>query len=354
MARSKTMRPPRQSKGVAATATERSNAGNTDGLAPRRSPMARPRAAEADFPGCRPVRLTAQTFATFDGRFEYWDEASETAWMVRDSPIHEGEASSLSFLICRISVLRGMPIRCYRTMDMMRRGPDGQREVMQADETIYMHPGHASLPGREAMVVGENDCPDVVLEVDHTTDTRRRKLAKYAEWGFPEVWVEVPDRPAPSRPASRRSGLTIYLLEPGGQGPGYVVARASRAFPSWASAEIHEAINEGALSRRTSAILERVGRTLGERDGTVPEDDPTAGFLMTSARAEGRVEGRAEGLIEGRATAVEEVLIARGIEVSPGFAADMAAFVGASQGALVAAALACDDENDFRRRIVDL
>ena len=293
------------------------------------------------------MHLSSQAFADFDGPFEYWNEASETAWVVRNSPGHEGEATMLIFLFSIISMMRGTQMRCYGAMDLVRYGPKGLREAMQASQTVYLHPERASLPGLEAMVVGENDCPDVTMQVDHSTDSRPWKLAKYAEWGFPEVWVEVPDRPARGRSANRRSGLTIYLLEPGDDGPSYVAARTSRAFPGWTSAEIHEGINEDVSSPRTSAILARVGRALGESEGTGPEDDPTARFLMTSARA----EGRAEGLIDGRATIVEQVLMARGIEVSPGFAADMAALAGASQGALVAAAVACDDEKDFRRRI---
>lgn len=51
------------------------------------------------------------------------------------------------------------------------------------------------------MVVGEHDFPDVVLEVDHTTDVRRGKLGLYEAWGFPEVWVEVPDDRTAPRPA---------------------------------------------------------------------------------------------------------------------------------------------------------
>ena len=57
------------------------------------------------------------------------------------------------------------------------------------------------------MVVGEHDIPDVVLEVDHTTDVRRGKLLQYEAWGFPELWVEVPDWAASSRPP--RAGSRI-------------------------------------------------------------------------------------------------------------------------------------------------
>ena len=85
-------------------------------------------------------------------------------------------------------------------MDLLLRDASGEpRRIMQADESVYLHPAQARLPGPAAMVVGEDDFPDVVLEVDHTTDVRRGKLPLYESWGFPEVWVDVPDAPSPSR-----------------------------------------------------------------------------------------------------------------------------------------------------------
>ena len=63
-------------------------------------------------------------------------------------------------------------------------------------------------------------------------------------WGFPEVWVEVPDQPAPSRPGSLRPGLTVYVMERGGLRPTPV----SHAFAGWTADEIHRALNEPELS----------------------------------------------------------------------------------------------------------
>ena len=37
------------------------------------------------------------------------------------------------------------------------------------------------------------------MAVDHTTDVHRGKLALYESWGFPEVWVEVPEAPSRGR-----------------------------------------------------------------------------------------------------------------------------------------------------------
>ena len=48
---------------------------------------------------------------------------------------------------------------------------------MQADESVDLHPAQVRLPGPAAMVVGEDDFPGVVLEVDHTTDVHLRLQA---------------------------------------------------------------------------------------------------------------------------------------------------------------------------------
>ena len=126
----------------------------------------------------------------------------------------------------------------------------------QPRQSVYLHPRRARLPGPSAMVVGENDFPDVVLEVDYSTDVRRGKLGLYESWGFPEIWVEVPDRRAPSRPRSRLVGLTIHVLE---EGP-YRESGESRAFPGWTAREIHTALNETTRSSgagRTGVMSER-------------------------------------------------------------------------------------------------
>ena len=231
-----------------------------------------------------------------------------------------------------IGRVRGSPIESYGSMDLLLRDASGEpRRIMQADESVYLHPAQARLPGPAAMVVGEDDFPDVVLEVDHTTDVRRGKLPLYESWGFPEVWVDVPDAPSPSRPRGRRSGLTIHLLEQGR----YRVAAASRALPGWRAEEIHLALNEPTPSAQTSAVVERVAAALGAREGTGPDDDP----LLRSQRRQGYERGRAK--------MVRQILLSRGIEVAEGFPADAAAFAAASEEVLLAAAFACADEQAF-------
>ena len=251
-----------------------------------------------DFPGCDPVSMTWDEVVAHDGRIEYWSAMTETAWIVRDGgPVHESPVGILSEILTRLSLERGSRIRLYQSVYLLERAADGRpRQMMEADQALYLHPD-AWLPRGEAIVKGEDPLPEVLLEVDHTTDVRRNKLALYEAWGFPEVWVETPDEPSRSRPRRLRPGLTLYLLDEGR----YRVASGSRAFPGWKAASIHASLNETALSPRTLAELTRVGRRLGRREGTRPEDDPQLARHRRQARGAGVREGRAEGLARQRA-----------------------------------------------------
>ena len=322
------------------------------------TPGARPPTA-ADFPGCKPVRLPREELDHGDVRLEYWDAATETAWICDPvSSWHEGPAHRLGRLAERIAAVRGAPVECFGCTDLTERDAHGEpRLIMQADQSVYLHPARARLP-RPVLTIGEHDFPDVVLEVDHTTDVRRRKLPQYEAWGFPELWVEVPEADAPSRARSRRPGLTIHLLEDGA----YREAAASRAFPGWTAGEIHAALNEQAFSAQTGAALERVGAVLGEREGTGPDDDPLLGALLgaqrrrsraeghAAGRAEGHAEGRAEGRAAGLAGLARALLAARGIEVSPGFPG-VPGFAEMPDHVIAEAAAACVSEADFRERL---
>ena len=203
-----------------------------------------PRAPE--FPGCRAVRISRDEIADCERRIEYWDRATETAMVCEPvSLYHEHPARRLGGLVTMIAQTRGSPIDVFGAADLLVRDARGEpQRIMQADETVYLRP-RTTRPWGPAIEVGSDVLPDVVLEVDNTTDVRRGKLALYESWGFPEVWVEVPDEPSPSRPSSLRPGLTIHVsgrerlprgaeqprvsrLDGGGDSPGAERARSVR------------------------------------------------------------------------------------------------------------------------------
>ena len=297
-------------------------------------PTARPPTA-ADFPGCKRVRLPREELGDCEMRLEYWDAVTETAWICDPvSSYHEDPVHTLSGLAQRIAAVRGAPVKCFGCTDLTERDEHGEPQlIMQADQSVYLHPARARLP-RPVLTIGEHDLPEVVLEVDHSTDARQRKLGQYQAWGFPEVWIEVPEAPSASRPRSRRSGLTIHLLEDGR----YRESAASRAFPGWTAVEIHAALNEETFSARTSAVLERVGTMLGEREGTGPDDDPLLGAQRRRSRAEERAE------------LARALLAARGIEVSAGFPG-VPGFAELPHQAIAEAAASCVSEADFQQRL---
>ena len=296
-----------------------------------------------EFPGCRPVRISRADIERCERRIEYWDAATETA-MICDpvSVYHEHAGQRLRELLTLIAQVRGSPIATFGAADLLLRDADGAwRRILEADQTVYLHPRTTRTPGAR-IEVGTDTLPDVVLEVDNTTDVRRGKLSLYESWGFPEVWVEVPERSSPSRPAGLRPGLTIHLLEEGR----FRTAPASRALPGWTAAEIHHALNEPELSDATMAVLRSIGRTLGAPLGTGPDDDP----LLRTERRESRAEGRTEARVETRREAVLQVLKLRGLPVSAALSRHLARLQGVSTAALVEAALHCRDEDDFLRR----
>ena len=303
-----------------------------------------------EFIGCDPVRVSAAEIEApeWEGRrVEYWHAATETAWMAREaaSPYHEVPSRRLAALVERICQARGSAARCFGSSDLRIRREDGSLgDLMQPDEAVYLHPGRSRMPQGVALIVGENDPPDVVLEVDNTTDIRRGKLIAYREWGFPEVWVETPDEGSPSRPRSLRPRVTIYVLENGN----YLESPASRAFPGWRAEEIHRALNEPELSPDTDLVLWRVGRALGEAGGTVPEDDPLV------RRVERR--GHARGALAERGAMAAAILRHRGVEVPSDFPAgltrdDREVLARATPDDLVAAASTAPGLADFLSRL---
>ena len=297
---------------------------------------------DLDFVGCDPVRANRSEVdgPEWEGRrVEYWHAASETAWVAREgaTPFHEALPAALPRILERIAMFRGAPIDCLGATDLRFHTAEGDLlGFVQADQLVYLRPERDALFGAGEMVVGASRFPDVVLEVDNTTDVRRNRLRLYERTGFPEVWVEVPDRRSPSAVESRRPGLTIHLPGNGG----YRRANASRAFPGWTAREIHTALNESVMSFETDLVLERVGRELGCREGRGPENDPSLARFGRQKQAEGTI------------AVVAAILRLRGIVLSPGFPADLpgehrAALREASADELAKAAQSAASQADF-------
>lgn len=306
--------------------------------------------------GCEPMPLSVTEIANYEGRYEYWEAETETAWVLRDtSPNHEQPSARLVGLVQDIAKMRGTPIVLYGTADLQERDADGARvRAAQADQLIYLKcPDH--LP--PVFVVDDFPLPDVVFEVDLTTDVRDRKLDVYASWGVSELWVEVPDAHMPSK--RKPPGLTIHILKDGV----YMPRRESVAFPTWSAREIHNALNEPYTSAITVGTLRRVGEAMGRLVGTGPDNDPFLGAERnisrlaglragrTMGRQEGREEGRREGLARERLSTIDRLLASRDIRVDATLndVADRIATM--PHDTVLEAALECADFADFLHRL---
>ncbi len=302
-------------------------------------PACTPVADVPDLPGCESFPLSVDEIERHDDRIEYWNARAGMAWRVRDvSSWHEQPGQRLAMLAGRMASVRGAAVECFGSTSLARLDATGRpQEILQADNVVYLRPAQWNMRGRVNVETGP--LPDVVLEVDHTTDVRRWKLDKYQQWGFPEIWVLVP-----SKRSVRTPGLEIHVRDAGG---GYRRAARSAAFPGWTAVEIHRALTEEPLSAVVWRALERVGRALGERDGTSPEDDPLTRSLLATAERRGEARGETRAL----AKAVVSALRARGIDVPADIASDVDRLAGRSFETAMAVAMACSDAADFRRRI---
>ena len=315
---------------------------------------------DEDFPGCESFPLPASEIDHYEGRLEFWDGVTETAWKVSEptSIQHEQPSRRLVRMAGEFMMVRGSAIECFGSADLVRREASGRKRwLMQADEVLYLHPDRVRLRG-PAIDVDADPLPEVVLEVDHRTDVRRRKLGIYKESGFPEIWVLVP-----WDSSVREPGLAIHVR----RGTGYREEGESRAFPGWKAEEIHRALTEAPMSAASWRALERTARAMGAREGTTPQHHP----LMASesarvrarshvqgygegygeGRAQGHREGRAEGRAEGHMDAVADLLASRGIELTLEMTKYRELCSGIPGKTVMAAALACTSEADFLRRI---
>ena len=313
-------------------------------------------ASELEFFGCDPVPADYEQYVLLRDskrRLELWDRQAGMAWELRDRPtgLHTWAGQALNEIAVLIGAVRGIDMPCFGRTGLSLVDDDGKRlRVLHPAQSVYLnrpqyYDGHGDLSVRRS------GYPDIVMEVDNTTDARKGKLALYEDMGVPELWVEVPelwreypDQPLPQRPPDLVPGLTIHLLEDGK----YQQHPASRALLGWKAEEIHNALNDlNGLSERHSATLEELGRRFGARTGTGPDDHP----LLRSLRRQSREKGRAAGLSEGHATAVRGILERRGVTLSPTFPMDVPNFADVPVATLVDVAMTCDSEPTFREEL---
>ena len=324
-----------------------------------KKPEAGTRPPGIDLPGCKPLPMTREQYNLNARRLELWDAGTKTAWVLRDGPDEEHEipAHRLTQMVTLIGAVRGANIAAHGARGLVRRDQNPRERIPHPDQTLFLHPARARVrPSDNILLMSDHSYPDVVLEVDHTTDVRRGKLAVYEWLGIPELWVETPDIGAPSRPAALKPGLRIYLRKKGQ----FEIVSSSRAFPGWTARDIHRAMNEDYFpSDRTHVLLERLGREMGDREGTGPDDFPLMRSLRQESREAGHAKGLAEGLAEGRTAALMEAhaqaarhtLKVRGIQVSEGFPADVPGFAELSMDEVLELALGSSSEEDFRNRL---
>ena len=282
----------RAGRGVAWTAVSQPGAGGLGAPA-----LGAPVHEHLGFPGCRKIPLLRDRLEDYEGRIEYWEARTETAWVVAEpvGGVHEGTSRRLPHLVERIAMVRGAPIASFGSVDLLVRDAEGKPDrMMQADETVYLHPERAVTP-EGSLVIGEHDQPDVVLEVDHTTDVRPGKLRLYEAWGFPELWVVVPPAGATRR---KPAGVTIHRM----LGGRYQSVPASVALPGWTAAEIHAGLTEP-VTAQTYDVLARGGAGAGRagRDGARRRPD-AAGAGQADARAgtgRGPLAGTGRGPLAG-------------------------------------------------------
>ena len=119
---------------------------------PESTAPAGPPLSELEFIGCKAVPMTCEQYRRYEGRLEVWDAETETAWMVREptSADHESPSHGLAGLTALIAAVRGSPIACYGSMDLLVRDEHGKpRRIMQADQCTCARRGRSSrAPGR--------------------------------------------------------------------------------------------------------------------------------------------------------------------------------------------------------------
>ena len=82
-----------------------------------------------DFPGCESFHLPASELDHYEGRLEFWDGVTETAWKVCEptSIQHEQPSRQLAQIAGQFAMLRGSRIVCFGSADLVRLDAAGRK-----------------------------------------------------------------------------------------------------------------------------------------------------------------------------------------------------------------------------------
>lgn len=79
------------------------------------------------FSGCRPVHLPREQLETYEGRYEFWDGATETAWVACDPPPnYERRGNRLLTRAAEISHVAGVQVICISAEALVERDRRGR------------------------------------------------------------------------------------------------------------------------------------------------------------------------------------------------------------------------------------
>ena len=254
-------------------------------------PARTPVADVPDLPGCESFPLAVDEIERHDDRIEYWNARAGMAWRVRDvSSWHEQPGQRLAMLAARMASVRGAAVECFGSTSLARLDAAGRpHQILQADNVAYLQP--ARWKTRGCVNVDEGPLPDVVLEVDHTTDVRRWKLGKYQEWGFPEIWMLVPSTRSVTRAGTRDSpAKRRRRLSAGGRERGVSGLDGGGDFPR---ADRGAVVGGGVAGTGTRGA--GAGRARRHKARRRPVDPFPAGDSREEGRGEGSCEGRCLG-----------------------------------------------------------
>ncbi|MBY0526982.1 MAG: Uma2 family endonuclease [Gemmataceae bacterium] len=129
-----------------------------------------------------------------------------------------------------------MPRGCFGSMTCER---EDLERAIEPDECFYLA-NEPRVRGRDRIDLSVDPPPDLAIEIDLTTDARRR-LGIYAAVGVPEIW--------------RFDGQAVFILQRDVQGH-YAVAAFSRYFPFLSGNDLVRVLEKRGQADEVTLLLE--------------------------------------------------------------------------------------------------